>query len=100
VRATEFGRTPGAVCNKWASYMGQSTGSQRTPRPLGAQVVVDVPRTAPEVAVFHQQPMQKSLERILFIWGIRRAARTPRSPCTQCFLFRKQQYKNIYNNHN
>ena len=47
--------------------------------PLGAQVVVDVPRTAPEVAVFHQQPMQKSLERILFIWGIRRAPQNPQT---------------------
>ena len=39
------------------------------------QVVVDVPRTAPEVAAFHQLPMQKSLERILYIWGIRRVLR-------------------------
>ena len=36
-----------------------------------AQVVVDVPRTAPEVAFFHQAPVQKSLERILYIWGVR-----------------------------
>jgi len=54
--------------------MGSGLAEQRQPtRTLDAQVVVDVPRTAPEVAVFHQQPMQKSLERILFIWGIRRA---------------------------
>lgn len=38
------------------------------------QVVVDVPRTAPEVEFFHQLPIQKALERILYIWGIRHPA--------------------------
>lgn len=38
------------------------------------QVAVDVPRTAPEVSFFHQPRIQKSLERILFIWGIRHPA--------------------------
>ncbi len=37
-----------------------------------AQVAVDVPRTAPGVPFFHQPQVQKSLERILYIWGIRR----------------------------
>lgn len=35
------------------------------------QVIVDVPRTAPEVPFFAQPQLQKSLERILFLWGIR-----------------------------
>lgn len=35
------------------------------------QVIVDVPRTAPEVPFFAQAQLQKSLERILFLWGIR-----------------------------
>jgi len=35
------------------------------------QVAVDVPRTAPGVAFFHLPQIQKCLERILFIWGIR-----------------------------
>ena len=35
------------------------------------QVAVDVPRTAPGVPFFHQPRLQKSLERILYIWGIR-----------------------------
>ena len=35
------------------------------------QVVVDVPRTAPGVPFFAQPQLQKSLERILFLWGIR-----------------------------
>lgn len=38
------------------------------------QVSVDVPRTAPGVAFFHQPRMHKSLERILFIWGVRHPA--------------------------
>jgi len=38
------------------------------------QVAVDVPRTAPDVPFFHQDRIQKSLERILFIWGIRHPA--------------------------
>lgn len=38
------------------------------------QVAVDVPRTAPEVSFFHQPRIQKSLERVLFIWGIRHPA--------------------------
>jgi hypothetical protein len=38
---------------------------------LWHQVIVDVPRTAPNVAVFHEPLLQKSLERLLYIWGIR-----------------------------
>ena len=32
---------------------------------------MDVPRTAPNVAFFHEPAVQKSLERMLYIWGIR-----------------------------
>lgn len=35
------------------------------------QVVLDVPRTAPTVPFFHEPAIQKSLERLLYIWGIR-----------------------------
>ena len=47
--------------------------SERSEDDAGAlrQVSVDVPRTAPGVAFFHQEPVQRSLERILYIWGIR-----------------------------
>lgn len=38
---------------------------------LALQVRVDAPRTAPGVACFHQAAMQKCLERILYLWGIR-----------------------------
>ncbi|CAL5224636.1 g7354 [Coccomyxa viridis] len=38
------------------------------------QVVVDVPRTAHGVPFFAQKQLQKSLERILYLWGIRHPA--------------------------
>ena len=38
---------------------------------LSWQVIVDVPRTAPGVPFFAQKQLQKSLERILYLWGIR-----------------------------
>ena len=52
--------------------------SERSEDDAGAlrQVSVDVPRTAPGVAFFHQEPVQRSLERILYIWGIRWAPRS------------------------
>ncbi|KAL6749418.1 rab-GTPase-TBC domain-containing protein [Haematococcus lacustris] len=34
------------------------------------QVMVDVPRTAPAVPFFQEPQIQKSLERLLYIWGI------------------------------
>ena len=39
--------------------------------PVCVQVIVDVPRTAPGVPFFAQKQLQKSLERILYLWGIR-----------------------------
>ena len=56
--------------------------SERSEDDAGAlrQVSVDVPRTAPGVAFFHQDPVQRSLERILYIWGIRWAPNS-RSLC-------------------
>ena len=51
----------------------------RSEEEMGAlrQVIVDVPRTAPGVAFFHEAPVQKCLERVLYIWGIRCVCR----PC-------------------
>ncbi|KAL3146846.1 hypothetical protein ABBQ38_014820 [Trebouxia sp. C0009 RCD-2024] len=48
----------------------------RSEEEMGAlrQVIVDVPRTAPGVAFFHEAPVQKCLERVLYIWGIRHPA--------------------------
>ncbi|GMH40299.1 hypothetical protein BSKO_08203 [Bryopsis sp. KO-2023] len=50
--------------------------NQRSEEELGAlrQVAVDVPRTAPGVPFFQHAVIQKSLERILYIWGIRHPA--------------------------
>lgn len=38
------------------------------------QVSVDVPRTAPGVPFFSQPDVQSSLERILYLWGLRHPA--------------------------
>ena len=45
------------------------------------QVAVDVPRTAPGVAFFHEPAVQKCLERILYIWGVRCPAWLGSPPC-------------------
>jgi len=47
--------------------------SERSEDEIGAlrQVSVDVPRTAPTVPFFQEPVVQKSLERMLYIWGIR-----------------------------
>jgi hypothetical protein len=45
-----------------------------SPCQLCRQVVLDVPRTAPSVPFFHEPPVQGSLERLLYIWGIRHPA--------------------------
>ncbi|EFN53456.1 hypothetical protein CHLNCDRAFT_25749, partial [Chlorella variabilis] len=57
-------------------YEQAASGQDQSGEELGAlrQVAVDVPRTAPGVAFFHQPQIQKSLERILYIWGIRHPA--------------------------
>lgn len=50
--------------------------SERSEEEVGAlrQVSVDCPRTAPTVPFFQEPVVQKSLERMLYIWGIRHPA--------------------------
>lgn len=52
------------------------SNSERSDEELSAlrQVSVDVPRTAPNVPLFHHDVIQKSLERMLYIWGVRHPA--------------------------
>lgn len=38
------------------------------------QILVDVPRTCPDVPFFHQEKVQRAMERILYIWAIRHPA--------------------------
>ena len=38
------------------------------------QVLVDVPRTAPEIALFRNERIRRSLARLLYIWAIRHPA--------------------------
>ena len=38
------------------------------------QILVDLPRTCPNIPYFHQPAIQKAMERILYIWAIRHPA--------------------------
>jgi len=38
---------------------------------LYRQIMVDLPRTCPDSPFFHQEPVRKIMERILYIWSIR-----------------------------
>ncbi len=38
------------------------------------QILVDVPRTSPDVPLFHQPNVQRCLERLLYIWALRHPA--------------------------
>lgn len=38
------------------------------------QILVDLPRTCPDIPFFHQIPIRKALERMLYIWAIRHPA--------------------------
>jgi len=38
------------------------------------QILVDVPRTSPDVPLFHQAVIQRCMERLLYIWSIRHPA--------------------------
>jgi hypothetical protein len=38
------------------------------------QILVDLPRTSPNIPYFHQPAIQKAMERILYIWAIRHPA--------------------------
>jgi hypothetical protein len=39
-----------------------------------SQILIDLPRTSPNVAFFQQSMVQKAMERILYIWSIRHPA--------------------------
>lgn len=38
------------------------------------QILVDMPRTAPNIPLFHHEIIQKSMERMLYIWALRHPA--------------------------
>mmetsp|Transcript_2914 Transcript_2914/g.4025 ORF Transcript_2914/g.4025 Transcript_2914/m.4025 type:complete len:432 (+) Transcript_2914:37-1332(+) len=48
----------------------RSIGEQKMLR----QILVDVPRTSPDVPLFHQASVQRCLERILYVWALRHPA--------------------------
>jgi len=52
---------------------GESRGSPAD-QALLRQVLVDVPRTAPDIALFRCDWVQRSLERVLYVWALRHPA--------------------------
>jgi len=75
-------RQAASMARKRAEYMEMVPqwydvpNSERTEEELSAlrQVQVDVPRTTPSVPLFQEPLIQKGLERLLYIWGVRHPA--------------------------
>jgi hypothetical protein len=60
-----------------AQYFGGragGVGKSDAEQALLRQVKVDVPRTNPEVPLFHTDFVQRSLERVLYVWALRHPA--------------------------
>lgn len=38
------------------------------------QIIVDIPRTAPDLPLFHSDEVRKSIERVLYVWSVRHPA--------------------------
>lgn len=57
-------------------HLKSKTGVYRTEpeQRLLRQVLVDVPRTLPSIALVHAAPVQRALERLLFLWAVRHPA--------------------------
>lgn len=53
---------------------GSSVGRTEPEQQLLRQVLVDVPRTLPSVPVIHADFVQRSLERVLYVWAVRHPA--------------------------
>lgn len=59
-----------------ATYFGARAGITRTDaeQTLLRQVLVDVPRTTPDIPLIHSDFVQRSLERVLYVWAMRHPA--------------------------
>ena len=53
---------------------GGGMGKSDSEQSLLRQVLVDVPRTNPEIPLFHVEFVQRSLERVLYVWAMRHPA--------------------------
>lgn len=53
---------------------GLGLGKSEAEQTLLRQVLVDVPRTNPEIPLFHTDFVQRSLERVLYTWAMRHPA--------------------------
>ena len=62
-----------------AAYFGGSRGGgvlgkSDSEQSLLRQVLVDVPRTTPDIVLFHTDYVQRALERVLYVWALRHPA--------------------------
>lgn len=55
-------------------FSSASTGRTDKEQALLRQVLVDVPRTSPGIPLFQAEFVQRSLERVLFVWALRHPA--------------------------
>lgn len=62
-------------CDSIPIYFDVSEADRTTEeRELLRQILVDLPRTSPNLPFFQQEPIQRMMERILYIWSIRHPA--------------------------
>jgi hypothetical protein len=55
-------------------YDAPKEGRTKEEQKILRQILVDVPRTRPEVPLFHQPAVRRLLERVLYIWALRHPA--------------------------
>ncbi len=48
--------------------------THRLPQEILRQILVDLPRTQPDLPLFHQEEIQHCMERVLYVWAIRHPA--------------------------
>lgn len=50
------------------------TQTQNNSQEILRQILVDLPRTQPDTPLFHQEEIQRCMERVLYVWAIRHPA--------------------------
>ena len=57
-----------------ATYFGARSGKTEAEQVLLRLILVDVPRTFPDIQLFRSDFVQRSLERVLYVWALRHPA--------------------------
>jgi len=75
-RATTIAKKRKEYTDAIPIYFDTRDSADKTPQELEAlrQIQVDLPRTCPDLLFFHSKPVQRMMERILYIWSIRHPA--------------------------